>query len=296
MTPQRTDAGLSATHGKPIRRPGYIDGVDAKSYAVEAVERAIDILQTFSQTEPALSLGEIVAKSGLAKATAFRMLWTLCNRGVCRLNRQTGKYGLSFEILKMAAVCRRPAKFDALAMPLMRALRDLSNETVILSIRDGDFRVTIDYVESLAPLRRIPEPGVRSPLYVSAASKAFLACMSDEEIDAYLARTPLEPMQPTTITDPAVLWDAIRTIRDLGYAESIGERVGDGRAIAAPIRDFTGQAAAVISISYVTDRFVGDVRDRSIAALLDGTLKLSRELGADDARPDIATRAPQRYA
>lgn len=249
-------------------------------YRIEAVDRAINILTAFTHTEPELTLGEVVEKTGLAKATAFRMLSNLCARHMCQLDQKTGRYSLGYEVLKMADIRRQQLNFRQLALPAMQELRDVSNETIVLSVRDGDTRVNVDYVESRDPLRRVPEPGRRAPLYSGAASKAFLAAMSDPEIDTYLAHTKLEKRGPNTITDEAVLRRTIAKIRADGYSESRGEQTPQGNAIAAPVSDHTGQAVFVISISYVDSRFTKAVRKKSIETLLRCCRELSRQFGA----------------
>jgi ribose transport system substrate-binding protein len=51
-------------------------------YIVEAVARACDILEAFSADGEALRLCDIAARTGLSKATAFRILFTLEKRGL----------------------------------------------------------------------------------------------------------------------------------------------------------------------------------------------------------------------
>lgn len=249
-------------------------------YRIEAVDRAINILTAFTHSEPELTLGEIVEKTGLAKATAFRMLSNLCARHMCQLDRKTGRYSLGYEVLKMADIRRQQLNFRQLALPAMQTLRDVSNETIVLSVRDGDDRVNVDYVESRDPLRRVPEPGRRAPLYSGASSKAFLACLSDEELESYLSRTKLVKRGPKTITDPDELRREVAKIRARGYSESRGEQTPQGNAVAAPVSDNTGTVAFVISISYVDSRFTKSVRKKSIDTLLRECRELSRQLGA----------------
>ncbi len=262
--------------------PGGQEAPRPNRYTIEAVDRAIDVLMAFSHSEPSLTLGGVVSKTGLPKSTVFRMLSTLCARSLCHHDPVQGLYSLGYELLKMADIRRSQININRMAIAEMETLRDVSNETIVLSVRDGDFRINIDYVESLAPVRRVPEPGRRAPLYVGAASKMFLACMSDVEIDDYLERTRLEPIQPGTITNPDKLREVVATIRRLGYSESRGEQTPQGYAIAAPIRDHAGEAVAVISVSYVKNRFTPDIRKKSIAMLLEVTDRLSLHLGAPE--------------
>jgi DNA-binding IclR family transcriptional regulator len=249
-------------------------------YRIEAVDRAINILTAFTHTQPDLKLSEVVDKTGLPKATAYRMLSNLCARHMCQLDRTTGRYSLGYEVLKMADIRRQQINYRQLALPAMQELRDVSNETIVLSVRDGDDRVNVDYVESRDPLRRVPEPGRRAPLYSGAASKAFMSVMSDDEIDSYLARTQLEKRGPNTITDTDELRRTIVKNRADGYSESRGEQTPQGNAIAAPVFDNTGHAVFVISISYVDARFTKTIRKKSIVTLLRCCRELSRQLGA----------------
>lgn len=55
---------------------------NAGRYVVEAVARACDILEAFTTDSEALRLCDISARTGLSKATAFRILFTLEKRGL----------------------------------------------------------------------------------------------------------------------------------------------------------------------------------------------------------------------
>ena len=60
---------------KPISR-------HSQRYVVEAVSRACDVLEAFTTEREALRLCDITARTGLSKATAFRILFTLEQRGL----------------------------------------------------------------------------------------------------------------------------------------------------------------------------------------------------------------------
>jgi DNA-binding IclR family transcriptional regulator len=204
-------------------------------YAIGVLRRAFDILAIFSHARPSLSLGEIVTAVRLPKTTVFRVLSSLVERGYCECDPQTGKYSLGFELLRLADIRRRQTNVHDVAAPAMREIRNAVNETVILSVRAGDSRVHIDFVEGLHAMRRMADLGVPAPLYAGAASKVLLAGMNDDEIDAYLDRTDLAAFQDSTITDRALLWREVRSIRKRGFAESKGELFAGGGALAAPI-------------------------------------------------------------
>jgi len=251
----------------------------ADKYSIEVLNRAVDILSIFSHVHPSLSLAEIVHVVGLPKTTVFRILSSLVSRDYCEFDSASEKYSLGFELIRLADIRRRQNNVHDVALPIMREIRNAVNETVILSVRSGDSRVHIDFVEGLHPMRRMADLGVHAPIYVGAASKVLLSGMEDVEIEDYLERTELVPFQETTITDKATLWREIRSIRKRGYAESKGELFAGGGALAAPIKDFSGKTIAVIDILTPVHRYTPQHRELCISVLLDGVRRASERLG-----------------
>jgi DNA-binding IclR family transcriptional regulator len=257
-----------------------------KSYSIEVLRRATEILSVFNHARPSMTLAQIVQAVGLPKTTVFRLLSSLAEQGFCEWDVESGQYSLGFELVRLADIRRRQSNVHDIALPVMRDIRNEVNETVILSVRSGDMRVHIDCVEGLHPMRRTAELGVGAPLYAGAASKVLLAGMDDDEIEAYLARTKLAPFQSTTITDSTVLWREIRVIRKRGFAESKGELFAGGGALAAPIKDFSGKTVAVMDILTPEHRYTGEHRERCIGLLLAGSRRASERFGYRDDAPN----------
>jgi DNA-binding IclR family transcriptional regulator len=255
-------------------------------YSIEVLSRAIDILSIFRHERPSMTLAEIVQAAQLPKTTVFRILSSLVARGLCEWDAETGKYSLGFELVRFADIRRRQNNVHDVAIPVMREIRNEVNETVILSVRSGDFRVHVDFVESLQPMRRMADLGVPAPLYAGAASKVLLAGMEDDDIDAYLDRTTLTAFQKSTITDRNVLWREMRTIRKRGFAESKGELFPGGGALAAPIKDFYGKTVAVMDILTPEHRYTTTHREQCIGLLLKGARQASGRLGYRPQVPD----------
>jgi DNA-binding IclR family transcriptional regulator len=266
------------------RTTGAADGAGTRSpYTVEVLNKAFDILTVFRPESPVLTLKQIVSLTGLPKTTAFRILATLIDRQFCEYDPKTEQYSLGFAFLRFSDIRRRQMNVHSEALPVMREMRNKINETIILSIRTGDFRIHVDFVESLHPMRRMAELGVQAPLYAGAASKVLLAGLGPEELKSYLDRTNLESFQAATITDKDELARELQRIRSQGYAESRGELFTGGGALAAPVRDHSGTTVAVIDVLTPEDRYTPEHRARCIEHLLEGTAAISRRLGY---RPD----------
>jgi len=252
---------------------------DRRSYSITVLNRAIDILEVFSADRSSLNLRDIVRHTKLPKTTVFRILSSLVERGFCELDQESGKYSLGFVFLKYSDLRRRQTNFHGVAAQTIRAIRELVDETVVLAIRVGDNRVHIDCVETHQQLKRTVSLGVQVPLYIGASGKLLLSGLQDDEISDFLRRINLVAVQDTTITDEAKLWDEIRTIRKLGYAESRGELIRGGGALAAPLRDYTGATVAAVDILTPHERYTEAHREKCISVLLEKTAQASRALG-----------------
>lgn len=273
----RRAVAISAFAANEARRNA--EGKSGQSYSIEVLNRAIDILSVFTPSRPALGLSEVVGLARLPKTTVFRILNTLVERGLCDQDPDTGRYSLGFRLMQLADVRRRQFNLRDLSMPVMREIRDAVGETVVLSIRAGDFRFHIDFAEGLHPMRRMADPGRQAPLYAGAAGKVFLAGMDDDEIEDYLRRTPLKALQKNTIIKKPALMREIAVIRQQGFGESQSELLLGGGALAAPIKDYSGATVGVIDILTAEGHYTKRHREQCIKLLLDGVRRLSERLG-----------------
>jgi len=265
--------------------PATVDNSDGNGegsgnlYSVAVLNKTTFILQAFTHERPRLALKDVAAITGLPKTTVFRILSSLIEHDFCEYDERTGEYSLGFALLRLADVRRRQVNVHDIAFPIMRELRNETKETVVLSVRSGDSRVHIDLIESLHAVRRTTDLGVAAPLYAGASGKVLLAGMDDDEITAYLDRTPLVPLQDATITSKGVLWEEIRQIRTRGFAESRGEVLVGGGALAAPIKGYDGRTVACLDILTPSDRYTPEHRERCIGLLLESVRKASERFG-----------------
>src|SRR5512142_893082 len=96
-------------------------------YVVEAVAKALDILEVFSNSE-GLTLNEISQRVGLNKSRTFRLLHTLAERGYVVRTQDSSRYKLGVKLLERAANVHRNVK--QVARGAMLELQERFNETV----------------------------------------------------------------------------------------------------------------------------------------------------------------------
>ena len=216
------------------------------SDSVRAVDRALDILLSFTQEKPVLSLTEVAEEVGMSKSTVHRLLATLESRRFLIRNAATGKYHLGYRFLEMASQVLEDAN-QQWALPYMKRLAEGCGETVDLAIMDGDRVIYLQVVESTQRVKIAAATGQRLPAFCTATGKAFLAYLPDEQVKAILS-AGLTRFTENTHTTLADLYEDLRETRQRGFAISKQEYEKDINAIAAPILAADGYPLVAIAI------------------------------------------------
>lgn len=261
---------------------GGVQTLESSSATIAAVERAADILMHFTATtERDLGVTEIAGSLGLSKAAVHRVLASLRGRGLVDLDERTHRYSLGVSAMKLGLTYLDRIDVRRIARPYLHELTDRTNETSTLSVQVGD-RSRI-YVDQITPEREVIMSvtlGELYPLHAGASSRALLAFLPSEQIEAYLKDAPLTSMTPSTIIDPKTLRRDLVTVKAQGWARSAAERKSGAASVAAPVRGHDGVAVAVVSVCGPMERFSAEFegcRD----ALLHATRMLSRQFGYD---------------
>ncbi len=246
----------------------------AGKYYVEAVAKALDVLETFRGPEQ-LALNEICRRVRLSKSRTFRMLHTLAERGYVDRCAEGSRYQLGTKLFERASGVRRDLK--QLAHPFMRMLHERFNETVNLGVLNGGDVLYIDILETSRPFRMMATVGCRMPAPATAMGKAMLACLPAR-------RT--RPPGHTRITElrleaRTMLARELAQVRKQGFAIDDEENEPGVACIGAAILDFTGQPIAAMSVSGPAYRILRE-KKKLAPAILAACQSISRSLGYRD--------------
>jgi DNA-binding IclR family transcriptional regulator len=246
---------------------------------VSGVERALDVLRLFIETDSAtLGVTEIAQALGLSKAVVYRVLSACRAKDFLELDEATHRYRLGVNSMYLGLAYLGRLEVAAIAREAMQQLVAATNETATLSVPVGWDRVYVDQVVPDRDVKMMVQLGRPFPLHVGASSKAMLAFFPEAELERYLADRELVSFTPLTITDAGALRRELDAIRIKGYASSVGERDPSAGSVAAPVFDRESQLIAVISVSGPAERF-GSESTQAAALLLEATRNLSARLG-----------------
>lgn len=232
--------------------PGTNSGDLEKKSSVRSLEKALDILEYLERTGSPRGVRAIEAELGIPKATAQRLLEVLEARGFVR--KREGKYALWVGTIPLARSFRASDALTRAALPLMRALVELSEETCSLYVRQSRERILVERVESPHPLRFRTPIGERLPLHIGASGLVLCAAMPDPELEAYVASLDVVRLAEGSLRSPEALLERVREVRRDGFAIGVGERLEGVSSVAAPVDTRDQGIVAAINIAGPSSR------------------------------------------
>lgn len=221
---------------------------------VKSVIKAFKLLDCIYEQKEPVRLEELIKMTGFKKATCHRLLQTLLSENLIVKKAGTKLYTLGPKLITLGLSALDRFDLHREALPLMNGLRDITGESVNLSILDGHEILTIERIRSVHLYNMSIGVGSRLPIYCTSQGKAVLSFLSQEKQKEILQKIDLTPMTHKTIRSKTVLRKELAKIRAQGYAVNREEfEVGIG-AVAAPILSHSGEAVASLNISFALAR------------------------------------------
>jgi len=226
--------------------------------SIQVIERMVALLDALATYSDPVSLKELSRVSGLHPSTAHRILNDMVvTRFVDR--GEPGTYRLGMRLLELGNVVKSRLSVREAALDAMRALHRKTQQTVNLSVRQGDEIVYIDRAFSeRSGMQVVRAIGGRGPLHLTSTGKLFLSVDDVKAIRAYSTRTGLAGHTRNSITELARLERELSLVRARGYARDNEELELGVRCMAAGIHDDSGKLVAGLSISAPADRLQED--------------------------------------
>jgi len=199
------------------------------------VKKALEVLEVFYHSGGELSLSEISEKTGFNRATAFRLVSTLTQKGLLHQEVKKGKYYLSLRTLHIGYVARtRLGYLDTMYRHLSKLCRE-HGVAINTTVLDADKLLVIDEIGIANDFRITAPVGKLLPLHATAAGKVILAHWTADEREAFYGRYRLEPITQHTIVDSARMEKELETIRQEGIAYDHEEFILGTWATAYPV-------------------------------------------------------------
>lgn len=232
-----------------------------------SVERALAILDCFSEGKASYTLTEISRKTTLSPSTATRLLATLEQNNYLFRDEETSKYYLGFKLARIGNVAFENLDYCKVARPYLIKLNETFNESVGLYMIKEDYRVCIDRIEGKNSLRSIVQIGDIYPLTRGASGKVLLAYQSDDVIKKCLEK------------DDFLKERELKEIIKNSYATSHAERTSGIISVAAPIFNSKNEVKIAIFMTIPTARGERDRINKIIKSIVESSQFISETLG-----------------
>jgi len=246
---------------------------------IQAVDRALRILDLFHEQTRELKISEISAQMQLHKSTVHSLLKTLQLHGYIEQNPDTGQYRLGIKLIERGQLLLQGFDIRTVARPFLQQLSDDTGQTTHLVIIEGAHGVYIDKVEGAKAPIRYSRIGRSIPLHSSACGKILAAFMPSDQLLGLLESYPFNSHTPHTIQSREQFLQALEQVHQEGIAYDREENEPGVRCAAAPIRNHAGEVTAAISISTTVSHVDEAALDQLGLQLRQVAASISRQLG-----------------
>jgi DNA-binding IclR family transcriptional regulator len=208
--------------------------------------RALAVLASFTDERPEQTLGMIVASTGLASATAHRLVTELVEWGALERPAR-GRYRIGMWLWQIGSLAPVARDLRDAALPFLQDLGAVTGQVVHLVVVDGHEALFLERLPGRAAVRVRSRVGRRLPLHASGPGKVLLAHSVPSFVDEVIAGG-LPRVAPGTITDPERLRRALADARTNGYCLSRDEMTVGASSVAAPVTGPSGVVVASVSV------------------------------------------------
>lgn len=240
-----------------------------------ALERGLDVLEYLADRGPA-RVNDLTGHLGVSRATAFRLMVTLENRGYVEHVPDKHLWRLGPVVAELASTVDSPS-IAQFAAPALADLRASTLETVNLAVLQRNRLVWAASVTGAHALRHTTVIGETIPIHATAVGKTLLSTLPDKEWPRLLGPEPFPQLTAHTRRTYAALAPDIEACRSSGWALDDEECVTSGVCVAAPILGPDDRAVAAISVSSV----VGRLPDAEREPLGQALQRWSKQISAD---------------
>ena len=217
------------------------------------LQKAFDLLDHIGGAPGHLDSAELARRTGIPRATLYRILAALQARGLVRTDPAKQTYSLGFHLIELAQNAWSSSDLVSVAAGELRRLRDMTGETSYLAVMHEGTMRSLGRFDGAHSRRSSAALGVTKPLHCTSQGKAMLSHLSISQVKALLS-LPLQRFTDKTITELPQLLAQLDIVRARGFAIDDEEIIEGTRCAGAAILSAAGQPIGAISVAGPTFR------------------------------------------
>ncbi|HLZ57313.1 MAG TPA: IclR family transcriptional regulator [Ktedonosporobacter sp.] len=240
--------------------------------------KGLTLLVTLGQYPDGIGLSDLARQVGMPVSTAHRLLATLSAFGFVHFDADYRRYSLGLRLFELSHQVSLVRGLSEVAVPVMQRLVQITGETSLISVLDGDEMVYVERIDSPHPIQVRGSMGRRDPVYCTAMGKSLLAFRPDEEREAIVQRLKMKRLTPHTITDRNELRRELDRTRERGYSLADEEHEAGIRTVAVPVLDSRGRAIAALCVTAPAFRATLEQLIQNVPVLQEAAREISVQL------------------
>ncbi len=249
-------------------------------YFVPGLARGLRVLEIIAEADEPLTIAEIGKKLGVSRSSAFRITYTLKHLGFLATDKGDKLYDLGPRVLGLGFSYLNRQNIIQIAKPHLERLRDQTEVSSHLAIREGKEVLYLDNIISKTSFVSNINTGERRPVYASPLGWVLLGDLSTSEIAEEFSDVDFKILTEHTPKDVGELGENVRAAHQRGFVISRGFVQRGGSTITAPVFDDGGNIVAVIDISGPDSGFNFERMESFYApAVVAAAQEISRNLG-----------------
>lgn len=242
---------------------------------IDSLGRGIDLLEILAGRD-AVKLAELPELLSTSRATAFRLLKTLQDRGYVEHDPAESVYRLGSAAQLLAGRSETRSLIRA-AQPALRELAAQTGETVNLALMRAAHLEYVEIVDGRHALRMSASLGQDVPMHSTALGKATLAAVPTERQRALMGPEPWTAYTPMTRTSWEALRPEVRRAAKRGWAEDVEEMDEGAICVGAAILSPAGDPVGGISVSGWAQRLDAETRKQIGESVADWCRRIAAE-------------------
>lgn len=226
---------------------------ETESYPKSVLGKAQLLLAAFGSGAFRLRLTELSKRSGVPKATAYRLAEELTQWGL--LERVGDSYQLGLRIFELGQRVPVAAMVRRVSKPFLVDLFTATRGTTHMAVLDGVHVLYLEKVAGEASVHTHSEVGGRLPASCTATGKALLALSpGGEAAVGHYERAGLHAPTARSVATTDALRRQLAEVRERRFAVELGETLSGYGSLAAPVAGADGVVFAAVSVTLPVSR------------------------------------------
>ncbi|MFB7992058.1 IclR family transcriptional regulator [Streptomyces sp. NPDC056002] len=205
------------------------------------------LLAAFESGAVRLRLSELSRRSGVPKASAYRLAQELAQWGL--LDRHEETYQLGMRLFQLGQRVPASAVLRSVARPLLTDLFARTRATIHLAVLDGTHVLFLEKIAGEASVHTHSHVGGRLPASCTATGKLLLALAPDGQQNAALLAhgAGLPGLTDRSVRSEDTLKRQLIAVQRQRFAHEVGEVRAGYASLAVPVPDPDGTVRAALS-------------------------------------------------